>query len=156
MTRDIFLFRVTPLILSVNGLQMNYDEVQIKESIIKALSDLQVPVDKAREIAFHMTDWLSDLSAWQRFCEAPSSQSSDEVLDLLTKFLIHVPEHVAAANKLMNGFSIQDIFEVGVLTDESEKEVDKELDATMLRIKNIEDKALKKLRSRGGDDSDST
>jgi hypothetical protein len=39
--------------------------------------------------------------------------SADEINSLLIKFLIHVPNHVAAACKLLTGIPVSDIFKVG-------------------------------------------
>lgn len=62
-----------------------------------------------------MTDWLSDLKEWSEFCHNPSALSDDEVLDLLTGFLCHVPGHVAAAAKLTIDQPVRDIFDVGAV-----------------------------------------
>ena len=59
-----------------------------------------------------MTDWLNDLEAFHRFCQSPDTLSSEELSDLLTKFLVHVPNHLAAAGKLYTGFPVTDIFNV--------------------------------------------
>lgn len=92
---------------------MSYDENKIKESIASALKDSEILPENINDAVFHMTDWLGDLTEWHAFCENPGSLSDDELQDLLMKFLVHVPSHVAAASKLITGFPVEDIFEVG-------------------------------------------
>ena len=72
----------------------------------------------AGDVAFHMTDWLDDLGNFSRFCADPHSMSNAEVSQLLTKFLIHVPNHLAAASKLYTGIPVTDIFKVGATSEE--------------------------------------
>lgn len=92
---------------------MAYEKNKIKESISKALKDLDMQQDVIDDAVFHMTDWLTDLREWHSFCEKPDSLSANELQDLLMKFLVHVPAHVAAAGKLITGLPVEDIFEVG-------------------------------------------
>ncbi len=80
-------------------------EIAMKE---KGFSD-----EASRDIAFHMTDWLSDFVALQQFFEAPEELSADEIFNLLTNFLVHVPAHVAAAAKLVTDEPVRDVFGVG-------------------------------------------
>ena len=92
---------------------MPYDKDKITASIVVALQDLDMQPEVINDAAFHMTDWLSDLDGWHTFCEKPDSLSSDELQDLLMSFLIHAPSHIAAASKLVTGFPVKDIFNVG-------------------------------------------
>ena len=69
------------------------------------------------DAVFHMTDWLEDLNAWHTFCENPGSLSNDELQNLLMEFLVHVPAHVAAAGKLITGLPVEDVFEVGAVSE---------------------------------------
>jgi hypothetical protein len=78
-----------------------------------ARRDAALPNAVADDVAFHMSDWLADLGAYFRFCEDPSRMSDAEVGELLTDFLIHVPNHVAAACKLYTNVPVTDIFGVG-------------------------------------------
>ena len=79
-----------------------------------ALREAELPDSVAHDVAFHMTDWLEDLEAFSRFCANPSSLSDAEVSELLTDFLVHVPNHVAAAGKLYTGMPVTDVFQIGV------------------------------------------
>ena len=92
---------------------MAYDEHKIKESITRALRELDMEPDTINDAAFHMTDWLSDLKDWHSFCDNPEALSSDQLQDLLMSFLVHVPAHVAAASKLITGLPVEDVFGVG-------------------------------------------
>lgn len=99
---------------------MAYDENKIKESIASALRDLDLQPEVIDDAVFHMTDWLSDLKEWSSFCENTESLSIDEIQDLLMKFLVHVPAHVAAAGKLVTGLPVEDIFSVGAVSESKE------------------------------------
>ncbi len=96
---------------------MTYDEKAIVSSIEKAMKKMDLTDEKAHDIAFHMTDWLEDLAKLQKYYEAPEKLSSDEASDLLMKFLLHVPNHIAAAMKLISDFPVTDIFEVGAVSE---------------------------------------
>ncbi|MDJ0759311.1 MAG: hypothetical protein QNJ19_07925 [Woeseiaceae bacterium] len=69
------------------------------------------------DIAFHMTDWLADLERWYAYCQSPESLDADATASLLTDFLVHVPNHLAAASKLMTGIPVTDVFQVGATTE---------------------------------------
>lgn len=103
---------------------MNIDQTsinQINTAIIKALSGRDYAPDERRiDIAFHMTDWLNDLEAWREFCQDPASLKPEAVEELLMGFLIHVPAHIAAARKLMLGFAMEDVFQVGIFASDDE------------------------------------
>lgn len=68
-----------------------------------------------------MSDWLADLGAYFRFCEDPRSMSDAEIGELLTDFLVHVPNHVAAASKLYTKVPVTDIFGVGATSEHSDE-----------------------------------
>lgn len=67
------------------------------------------------DIAFHMTVWLDDLRDWHHFCESPQNFDADETVKLLVGFLVHAPNHMAAASKLLTGIPVMDIFQVGAV-----------------------------------------
>lgn len=94
---------------------MELNKSEIRQRLHQVLSNLN-EYDSAKEqhdIVFHMTDWIDDLKQWVEFCQNPSAMSNDEVEEVLTNFLIHVPNHIAAASKLMLNIPVRDIFEVG-------------------------------------------
>ena len=76
------------------------------------LREAELPESAADDVAFHMTDWLDDLECFARFCDEPDKWSDEEVEKMLLAFLIHVPNHVAAASKLLTGIPVTDIFSV--------------------------------------------
>lgn len=66
---------------------------------------------------FHMTDWIDDLEAFYSFCQNPDSYSDEELDKMLTQFLIHVPNHLAAAAKIYAGQTVSDVFEINLFRD---------------------------------------
>lgn len=79
----------------------------------------ELPDSVANEVAFHMTDWLDDLRALSGFYADPKSLTDAAVSKLLVHFLIHVPNHLAAASKLYIGMTVSDIFDVGATSEDS-------------------------------------
>jgi len=77
--------------------------------------EAELTAEQAQDVAFHMTDWLGDLSAYVEFCRSPGSYSPEQVNKLLIAFLVHVPNHLAAAAKLYADFPVTDIFNVGAV-----------------------------------------
>ena len=95
---------------------MEYDQEAITEKIKIALDESnKFNGNLAYDIAFHMTDWLEDMSELNKFYIYPESYNSKQVTDLLMKFLLHAPNHLAAAHKLFTKEPISDVFGVGAL-----------------------------------------
>lgn len=97
---------------------MDFKGSAIRQRLIEVLvaSEEDYSSEKdLKDIAFHMTDWLGDLKEWVEFCQNPSALSDDEVLDVLIGFLVHVPNHIAAASKLAIDTPVRDIFKVGAV-----------------------------------------
>lgn len=88
-------------------IQTRIEEVAISQAKLSAVS--------ARDSAFHMTDWFSDLEDFVDFCSRPDEWSSEDVDRMLLNFLVHAPNHIAAAAKLYANSPVQDIFEVGAV-----------------------------------------
>ena len=96
---------------------MDFETEAIHRRIVEvAIREGELSESTAQCAAFHMTDWLSDLAAYSRFCRAPEKVSDPELNDLLLAFLIHVPDHVAAARKLYVDLPVTDVFGVGATT----------------------------------------
>jgi hypothetical protein len=94
-----------------------FDKQQIQSKLAQvAVSEMDLEAGAARDVAFHMTDWLEDLSAFTEFCRDPESLTNEQVGRLLLAFLVHVPNHVAAAAKLYGDFPVQDVFGVGAVS----------------------------------------
>ena len=78
-----------------------------------ALSD-EHPAERAHDIAFHLTDWNSDAAFVVAALLFPGRFTPEELQDGIRAFLIHAPNHVAAA-AFLSGWPIQDIFGVGFM-----------------------------------------
>lgn len=108
-----------------------FDAVKIRTQIERsALDEMGLSLEQARDVSFHMTDWLDDLQDYVKFCESPDSFDPDEIDKLLLAFLNHVPNHVAAAAKLYADSPVSDVFKVGAIVpnenwrDPSRREAD--------------------------------
>jgi hypothetical protein len=73
---------------------------------------------RATNIAFHLTDWTSDIIELTRIWQDIEQISDAELEGFVYKFLAHVPNHVAAAKKLIGLGPIEDVFNVGVLEED--------------------------------------
>jgi hypothetical protein len=69
----------------------------------------------AAETAFHMTDWLGDLKRLSSLFLGKGRWTRNAVTHALGMFLVHVPNHVAAAAKIYSDYPVADIFEVGAI-----------------------------------------
>ncbi|MCX5734985.1 MAG: hypothetical protein NTW68_11755 [candidate division NC10 bacterium] len=78
------------------------------DAIMSALSE-EYGVEKAADIGFHMSDWNSDAAFILALHLFPERFTKEEIQDGVTDFLIHAPNHVAEAAKLL-GFPVSDIF----------------------------------------------
>ncbi len=97
------------------------DQKRIVDAIKDALESEGVGDAGIRhDIAFHLTDWLPDLQEWYEYCQSPESLSASDTVEMLIRFLVHVPNHVAAASKLLTDIPVTDVFGVGA-THESEQ-----------------------------------
>lgn len=93
---------------------MHYDRDAIVTALMHALEASEwASHETCRDIAFHMTDWLDDLSRLQAFYESPDGCEPAQVIDLLMAFLVHAPSHLAAASKLFTDDPVTDVFGVG-------------------------------------------
>lgn len=48
-----------------------------------------------------MTDWVHDVDDLISLYDSPDGFTNDQVVDIVLRFLAHVPNHVAAAKKLV-------------------------------------------------------
>jgi hypothetical protein len=109
--------RTAALFFSMN----QFDPQAIRARIAEvARHEMEIPDALSDDVAFHMTDWLDDLDAYSRFCADPNSLSDAEAGEMLTRFLVHVPNHLAAAGKLYTGMSVTDIFQIGAVSESME------------------------------------
>jgi hypothetical protein len=92
-----------------------------REEVNERLSTALVAIagkSTANEIAFHITDWKENL---EQLIEIYGREdlTNEEIQKMILVFLAHVPNHVAAAKKLIGLGPIEDVFNVGV-KDEDE------------------------------------
>jgi len=98
-----------------------FDSQAVRARIAEvARRERELPEAVADDVAFHMTDWLDDLEAYARFCADPDGMPNAEVARLLDGFLIHVPNHIAAAGKLYADVPVTDIFGVGATSEDGD------------------------------------
>jgi len=96
------------------GKRMTPDNATPAEfKVVESARRLGLKNDDAVDVGFHMYDWLSDLKKFWAFTQDPESLTSEELDKMLAGFLIHAPNHIAAAAKLYTGNGIEDIFNVG-------------------------------------------
>ncbi len=89
-----------------------FDHKEINKQINAALKiETELSEDICWEIAFHMTDWLDDIEKLLEFFLAPNHFDSKTITSRLIGFLVHAPEHVGEAAKLLIGFGIEGIFQ---------------------------------------------
>lgn len=69
----------------------------------------------SQETAFHMVDWLGNLMDLHDLYTGRSRWTSERVEKILIGFLVHVPNHVAAAAKVLADSPVSDLFEVGAI-----------------------------------------
>ena len=73
-----------------------------------------VPENVLHDIIFHLTDWREDAACLLALASHPDQFTPMEIRVGLSAFLVHAPNHVAAAAKL-SGHTIQDTFKLGAL-----------------------------------------
>ena len=91
-------------------------QMQMKNVVAKvteAYSD-KLTDEQAYDLGFHLTDWNYDAAFLMALLLYPEEFSLEEIAEGITGFLVHAPNHIAAATKLAD-YPIQDIFELGVL-----------------------------------------
>jgi hypothetical protein len=86
--------------------------------VTRALVSSGVEESKAQEVAFHMADWKTDLDEWAGVWEDPERFNDEELTDIIYGFLVHVPNHVVAAKKLLELGPIEDVFGVGIFEED--------------------------------------
>lgn len=102
---------------------MSFDKGLVADRIKDVvLQDSKLPERVARDIAFHMTDWLDELARYSAFCADPDKMTNQEVKELLLAFLTHAPNHIAAAAKLYAQIPVTDVFGVGATSEDSRKQ----------------------------------
>jgi hypothetical protein len=91
---------------------------RVAERIVAAFAEFELEADVMRDIAFHMTDWKENLEEMLDLYTRPEGLSDEQVQNIILVFLAHVPNHIAAAKKMIGLGPIEDIFKVGVLEED--------------------------------------
>lgn len=92
----------------LDGSHYNHDSAVVIAQALQHLGEA-----RAKDIAFHLSDWASDAAFIVAVQLFPERFTAAEIADGVERFLIHAPNHVAAA-AVLAGHSVEDIFEVGV------------------------------------------
>ena len=81
---------------------MKYIQNAITTKIELALEDSDISLsDFAHDIAIYMMNWLENMSDLNKSYISPETYNSKQTTDLLMKFLLHWPSHLAAAHNLL-------------------------------------------------------
>lgn len=83
---------------------------QLIGAIQPALIADEIDETIASDISFHLSDWYDDARFMVALQLFPERFTQDEISTGVMAFLIHVPNHVAAAAKL-HGLPVEDIFD---------------------------------------------
>ena len=67
----------------------------VRNAVQKAFSEL--PAQVSSDLAFHLSDWRADAAFLIALQLAPERFTVAEVREGVTQFLVHAPNHVAAA-----------------------------------------------------------
>ena len=84
---------------------------------IKQTMCREYPERTADDIGFHLVDWNGNAAFLVALYLFPERFSPDEVREGIINTLVHAPNHMAAAAKLV-GHPISDVFELGNLLEE--------------------------------------
>src|SRR5687768_14472777 len=102
------------------------DFKEIQDRVAAALLTSGLEEEKAREVGFHMADWADDLERLRDAWRNLGSIGDEELKKLVYSFLAHVPNHLAAAHKLIGYGPITDVFKVGVLDEDEDEDEDEQ------------------------------
>jgi hypothetical protein len=93
--------------------ERKYGYFDAMNAIEEALAD-EYPLEVAKDIAWHLTDWRSDAEVMVAITLFPERFTPDEIRGGVKDFLYHAPNHIAAAAKLA-GQPVTDRFKIGAL-----------------------------------------
>ncbi|HEY8559881.1 MAG TPA: hypothetical protein VIL74_05730 [Pyrinomonadaceae bacterium] len=97
---------------------LNLDEALVRQRIKAAFDEMSATKSVSSDIAFHLTDWVSDIEDLIKIYSNIEKLSNDEITSFIYKFLAHVPNHLNAATKLSGLGPIKDVFEVRIFEDD--------------------------------------
>lgn len=69
-----------------------------------------------KQSVFHLTDWHTELNQWIELFDHTESDMPEapKVRQILERFFLKTPEHLAALGKLQSGQAILDVFGLGM------------------------------------------
>ena len=94
---------------------------ETRDAIKRALVG-ELDAKTASRLAFHLVDWNGEAAFLVALLLFPERFTPEEIREGVTGFLIHAPNHVAAAAQL-GGWPVGDIFEVGLFEPEAKSEM---------------------------------
>ena len=93
---------------------MNLSENQkiIRNNIVEILrhSDGNYSDEEINNFAFHMTDWIDELSELLKLFSTEERVSFDKSNEILMNFLTHAPAHIIEAAEIYLGDEVKKIF----------------------------------------------
>lgn len=101
---------------AVDALRLGIDQ-HLRTAIARAYPELSE--EAAFDLAFHLSDWREDGAFLTALALAPTRFTPEEIEAGITGFLVHAPNHIAAAAKI-SGWQVEDIFGLGVLGETPE------------------------------------
>lgn len=86
--------------------------VLVAQTAIEQALAGRYPAAVARDMAFHLTDWQSDVLLLLAIQLFPERFTPDEIQQAIGIFLCHAPNHIVAAAKL-GGYLVTDVWGIG-------------------------------------------
>ena len=90
---------------------------EMLDRVTRALVAVGINEATAKDVAFHMSDWQIDLDEWASVWKDPDKFDDEQLTEIIYGFLVHVPNHINAAKKLLELGPIEDVFGVGIFED---------------------------------------
>src|SRR5688500_844078 len=92
------------------------------DRVTRALVAGDIPAAQARDAAVHMSDWKADMDKWSADWANPDGFDDEELRRVIYGFLIHCPNHINAAAKLLGRGPVEDLVGVGIFEEDEEEE----------------------------------
>lgn len=73
------------------------------KAIMESFREFGYSQQELHDIAFHLTDWVRDLQKFIDVLEKPTEFSAPEIRSRIIALLVHAPDHLNAATKLVMG-----------------------------------------------------
>jgi hypothetical protein len=100
---------------SVRKLDKNFGEPVGSRIASALLKQGLFDQEAAAEAAFHMVDWGDDLLALARLYQHPERFTDKEIYEEVLRFVVHAPAHLAAAQLIIAGYPVEDVFDLGAV-----------------------------------------